>query len=73
MISVDEQRIIGMAGPAWISMLRAREERILNKIYGEFMNGKLDHTTSLAEFCCVRSQISEITNTIKQMKQPGGE
>lgn len=68
-LSPDELRIIGMAGPAWINMLRRREERILSRIYGEFRNGKLEHTAALAEFACVRDQIHEIENSIKALNK----
>lgn len=68
-LTADELRIIGMSGPAWIRMLRAREERILQKIYGEFRNGKFEHVAALAEFACVRDQINEITNAIKALEK----
>jgi hypothetical protein len=68
-LTPDELRIIGMSGPAWIRMLRAREERILARIYGEFRNGKYEHLTALAEFACVREQIGEIESAIRQLQQ----
>ena len=65
----DELRIVGMSGPIWIPMLRAREKRILDRIYGEFRNGKFEHIAALAEFSCVRDQITEIENAIRQLNQ----
>lgn len=64
----DELRLMGVAGPTFIRMLRAREERIVNKMYGEFRNGKTDHLTSLAELACVRDQINEITSALGQLE-----
>jgi hypothetical protein len=67
MLTPDELRIIGMSGPAWISMLREREKRIMDRIYGEFRNGKADHLTAIAEFACVRDQINQIETAIRQL------
>jgi transketolase C-terminal domain/subunit len=66
--SPDELRLIGVAGPVWLRMLRAREVRIVDKMYGEFRNGKTDHLSALAELACVRDQINEITNAIGQLE-----
>lgn len=68
-LTPDELRIIGMAGPAWIRMLRAREERIVSKMYGEFRNGRTDFIAGMAELACVRDQIHEIENSIKALNQ----
>ena len=62
----DELRVISLSGGIWLKLLREREARILNRIYGEFRNGKTDHTAALAEFCSVRDQIQEITNSLRE-------
>ncbi len=62
----EELRVMGMAGPVWIRMLRSREETILKRIYGEIRNGNTDHLMALAEFACVRDQINEITSAMRQ-------
>ncbi len=59
---------IAHAGPLFLKMLRRREQSILDKIFGNFRNGVLDHTASLAEYCSVRDQISELTNALAQMR-----
>lgn len=63
-LTPDEFRTIALAGPVWIRMLRAREERIIQKMYGEFRSGRTDHLASLAELACVRDQVHEIENAI---------
>jgi transketolase C-terminal domain/subunit len=68
-LSQDELRIIGLSGPHWIRMLREREKRILDKVYGEFRNGRHEHIAALAEFACVRDQIQEIENAIRQLNK----
>lgn len=68
-LTPDELRIIGMSGPSWLRMLRAREERIISRMYGEFRNGRTDHLASLAEMACVRDQIHEIETAIKALNK----
>lgn len=65
----DELRMIGVGGPLWLRLLKAREERIVNKIYGEFKNNKTDQLLNIAELACVRDQINEITAALKQNAQ----
>lgn len=65
----DELRIISISAPVWIKMLRAREVRVLNRIYGEFRNGKTEHTAALAEFASIRDQIHEITTALRAQEQ----
>ena len=72
MFSPDELRMIGIGGPIWLQMLKSREERIVSKIYGEFRNGKTDHLSAIAELACVRDQINEITNALKQNENQKG-
>lgn len=67
----DELKIIAISGPIWVKMLREREQRLLNKIYGGFRNSQKDFTADLAEFCVIRDQISEITNALKRNDQQG--
>lgn len=62
----EEIRIIGLAAPQVLKLLENREERILNKIYGEWQNGKIEHTAALAEWACVRSQMNEIKTVLSQ-------
>lgn len=65
-LAPDEIHILGHSAPVLLRMLRAREERILSGIYGEFKNGKQEHTMALAAFACVRDQINEITSALRQ-------
>lgn len=59
----DELRILAMAEPVILKMLRQREERILLALYGEFRNGNKNLGERVAEFVCVRDQINELTAT----------
>lgn len=68
-LTPDELRIIGMSGPSWLRMLRAREERIISRMYGEFRNGKTDHLAAIAELACVRDQVHEIESAMRQLQQ----
>lgn len=69
MLTNDEIRMLGHAAPILIKMLRAREERIITRIYGEFRNGKTDHLASLAEIACIRDQIHEINAALERGHQ----
>lgn len=60
----DELRLLGVGGPVWLNMLRSREDRIIQKIYGEFRNGKTEFLPAIAELACVRDQIYEITSAL---------
>lgn len=64
--SNDEIKIVELSAPVWLKMLRERETRILDKIYGGFRSGQKDFLTDIAEYAVVREQIKEITNTLKQ-------
>ncbi len=63
-LSPEEIRIIGLSAPQLITMLRAREERILGKLFGDYKNGQTKHLTTIAEWACIRDQINEITRTL---------
>lgn len=65
--SVEELRMISMAAPVWLKMLKTREDRVISKMYGEFRNGKVDHLCSLAELACVRDQMHEINAALSQL------
>lgn len=64
----DDLRLIALSHTVFIRMLRAREERICARMYGDFRNGKTEHLASIAELACVRDQIHEITNAVKQLE-----
>lgn len=65
MLNAEEIRLVALCAPQLIKLLEAREARILNRIYGEWRNGKTEHLTSLAEWASVRDQLSEIKNAIR--------
>lgn len=67
--SQDELRIVALHSGLWIRMLEERSRRVLDKIHGEFRNGKTDHTASLAELACLRDQIHEITAAIRKLNE----
>lgn len=62
----EELRIIGMAGPAVIQLLRKREENVLKRIYGDRKAGNLDQNAALAEFTCIRDLITDLTSAMNQ-------
>lgn len=64
-LTPDEIRIIGLSAPMLLKLLQRREERILNKIYGEWRAGKTEFTAALAEWASVRDQINEINSVLK--------
>ena len=68
----DELRLLAVSGPTWITMLRARADRIVARIHADYRSGKTDHLTSIAELICVREQINEITSAIKQNENQKG-
>lgn len=62
----DELKIISISAPIWLKLLRDRETRILNRLYGDYRNGKKDFLENVAEYALIREQILEITNSLKQ-------
>ena len=71
--SNNELGLIAAGGSMWFKMLKGREDRLLNKIYGEFRNGQTDHLANLAEFVCIRDQINELTVAMKQFEHQKGQ
>lgn len=69
----EELRMMGLAGPIWIRMLKRREERTISRIYGEFRGGKSDHLAAIAELACIRDLINDINNAIEQLAQLKGK
>ncbi len=65
--------MLGVAAPVILRMLRMREMNIMQRIYGEFRNGKTDQLTNIAEFCSVRDQINEISSVLKLNETTKGE
>lgn len=63
----DDLQVLGMSGGLWLRILEKKEKQILDRIYGNFRAGKLEHTAALAEFCSVRDQISEIRMGLNQI------
>lgn len=70
--SEDELRVLGLCAPTILRMLKAREEKIIARMYGEFRNGKIDHLASLAELACVRDQIHEINAALLRFEKGAG-
>lgn len=62
----DELKIIGLAGPVFIRMLREKERITLEKIYGDFRNGKTNFLTLIAEYATVRDQIKDIESALRK-------
>lgn len=63
--SADEVRLIEVGAPIFLKMLKDREKRIFDRIYGNFRNNQKDFLTDIAEFATIREQINEINNVIK--------
>ncbi len=66
MLTDVDIRIMGLAAEPMLKMLKNLEERQLNSIYGEFRTGKKDFTAELAKWVCIREQILEIQNVLRQ-------
>ena len=71
-LTADEARILGLAAPQLLKLLGAREKRILDRMHGDFRNGKLDQLSALAEFASVRDQINEINSVLKRHEKQEG-
>lgn len=61
-----EVRLLGVATPQLLTMLRERESILLNKLYGEVKAGKLDQLAALTEFCVLRDLQNDITKTLRR-------
>lgn len=64
----DELRMIGVGGPLWLKMLRAREARLISRMHGEFRNGKIDQLPFIAELAVLRDIIHEIESALRLNK-----
>lgn len=65
----DELKIMSVAGPMFVKMLREREQKIMKKLYGEFRSGKTDLLTLIAEFAVVREQLNELITALARDNQ----
>lgn len=63
-----ELRLLGVSAPILLRMLKAREDRIVGKMYGAFRNGTTDHLASIAELACIRDLANELNNAIGQLE-----
>lgn len=61
----DELRLVVLSAPAILKMLKAREDRVINRMYGEFRAGKTEQLASLAELACLRDMIHEIESAVQ--------
>ena len=64
-LAPEEIHILGLSAPVLLRMLKAREDRVLSRIYGEFRNGKTDHLIALAEFASIRETINDINAALR--------
>lgn len=65
MFTEDEVRLLGLAAPQVLKMFASREERLLNKLYGDIVAGT-DYIRTLTEWHVVRAQIHEIKTILDQ-------
>lgn len=65
-LSDTEVRLLGLSAPQLVKMLDVKEERLLNKLYGEVKNGKYDQLTALVEFSVIRDLKNDLTTTLRQ-------
>lgn len=66
-----ELALLGHSAHVWLKLLKAREKRILDKIYGEFNAGRTDFLALITEYSVVRSQTFEIEQTLNQQSAKG--
>jgi hypothetical protein len=60
----DEIRILGLCAPTVLRMLKAKEEKIIARMYGDFRNGKSDYSSVVAELACMRDLQHEIQSAL---------
>jgi hypothetical protein len=61
----DELRLVVLSAPAILKMLKAREDRVVNRIYGDFRAGKTDQIPAVAELAVIRDMIHEIQSVVQ--------
>lgn len=67
----DEMRIISLAAPVLLKVLKKKEEEVIRRIVGEFRNGHTEQTANLAELCSIRSISHEITTGLREQDHKG--
>lgn len=72
MFDPDELRIVALSGDLWLKMLKGKEKKLLDKLYGQFRNGESAEKTlqTVAEFCVIRDQFSEINAALRKSQEP---
>lgn len=65
----DETRVLGMAAPSILRMLKVREERLITRMYGDFRAGKHEQTAALAELACLRELTRDINQALQTLNQ----
>lgn len=65
-LSDTEVRLLGLSAPQLMKLLTEREERLLNKLYGELKNGRLEQTAALIEFATIRDLKNDITTALRR-------
>jgi hypothetical protein len=70
----DELRIIALSGDLWLKMVREKEKKVLDKLYGQFRNGETEKCLlTVAEFCVIRDQFSDINSALRKAQEPEKE
>lgn len=66
----DELRIVALSGDLWLKVIKDKERKLLDKLYGQFRNGKPDECLlTVAEFCVIRDQFSEINQALRKSQE----
>lgn len=65
-ISTDDARILRVAAPALLPILRARRDNILERLQGEYRNGVRDFTNTIAEFVTYSDLIKDLERKLLQ-------
>lgn len=64
--SPDELSLIRISGHIWLKMLKDRERKTLDKMYGLYCNGATDFMAIMSEYATVRGQIHELELAITE-------
>lgn len=65
----DELRLMGMAAPQILKLLKTREERVLQRMHATFKAGDEHQISNLAEFATLRDLINDVNSALRQFEQ----
>lgn len=64
-LPADEDRILGIAAPAVLGVLRRRRETTLSRLHGDYRAGVSDFRSTVAEFVTLTELIQELERKLE--------